>query len=49
MESAFDTALTGIQSDVLGFASIALPVALGIVGLFMAVKYGIKFFKSVSK
>jgi len=52
MDTAITTALTtafgDISADVISVAVIALPVALGIVGLFMAVRLGIKFFKSVS-
>lgn len=45
----FTTSLGVIQTDVLGYVSAALPVALVIVGTFMAIKLGIKFFKSVAK
>jgi len=46
--TAFTTAVAGIGDNVLDFAVIALPVGLGIVGLFFGVKYGIKFFKKLS-
>jgi len=46
---AFTTALGTIQTDVLGYVQAALPVALVIVGTFMAIKLGIRFFKSVAK
>lgn len=45
MTNAMTTAFKGISSDVTDIVVIALPVALGIVGLFLAVKLGIKFFK----
>lgn len=49
LTDVFQTAITEIQGDVLEFVQIALPVALAIVGLFVAVKLGIRFFKSVAK
>jgi len=45
----FTSALGTIQADVLGYVGAALPVALVIVGTFMAIKLGIRFFKSVAK
>jgi hypothetical protein len=49
LQTAFSTAVTSVKSDVFTFMGLALPVALGIVGAIMAVKFGIKFFKSVTK
>lgn len=43
------TGLASISSSVMGFAVIALPIGLGIVGLFLGVRLAIKFFKGVSK
>lgn len=48
MEQVFQTGLTAIQSDVTGFVKIAFPVALGIAGLFLAIRLGIRFFRSVA-
>lgn len=39
---------TSMVGDVMGVVVIVLPIALGIVGLFFAVKAGLKFFKSIS-
>lgn len=47
--TAFKTGIEAVKTDVTGFATVALPVGLGIMALFMAVRYGIKFFKTVSK
>lgn len=47
--TAFDTAVKAIQSDSMSMITVALPVALGIAGVFIAVKLGIKFFRSVAK
>ena len=49
LQTAFTTALGTIQTDVMGYVTSALPVALAIMGLFIAVKLGIKFFKSTAK
>lgn len=46
--TAFSTALTSISGDVFDMIKVALPIALGIVGVFIATKLGIRFFKTVS-
>lgn len=46
---AAGTAMSGIQTNVLSFIAAAVPVALGIAGTFIAVKLGVRFFKSVAK
>lgn len=48
MKTALSDAFTGVANDVIAIATIALPVALSIAGLFIAVRLGVKFFKSVS-
>lgn len=48
MKTALSDAFTGVANDVISIATIALPVALSIAGLFIAIRLGIKFFKSVS-
>lgn len=47
LSTTFSTALTTVKGDVLDFVGVALPVALAIVGTFVAVKLGINFFKQV--
>lgn len=49
LQTAFTTALGTVQTDVMGYVTAALPVALAIMGTFIAVKLGIKFFKSAAK
>ena len=49
MTGTFTTAINSVKSDVFSYAGIALPVALGIVGLFIAVRLDIKFFKGTVK
>lgn len=48
MKTALSDAFTGVANDVVSIASLALPAALGIAGLFIAIRLSIKFFKSVS-
>ncbi len=43
--SAFDT----VKSDIISIIVIALPVALGIMGLTLAIKKGIQFFKTSTR
>lgn len=49
LQTAFQTAITGIQTEFNGNVTIALPIALGIAGTFIAVKLAVRFFKSVAK
>ena len=48
LKTTFETALQTVQTDVMGMVEIALPIALGIAGLFMAITLGIGFFKNVA-
>lgn len=48
MTSAVSSAFTNIKSDVVDMMSSALPVALAIVGIGLAVTLGVKFFKKIS-
>ncbi|TLE37811.1 hypothetical protein [Clostridioides difficile] len=47
--TSMTTALTAVKTDALGAISAVAPIALGIMGVFLVWKYGIRFFKSVSK
>ena len=49
LQTVFTTALALIQSDVMGYIAIALPVSLVIVGAFFGIKKAISFFKSTAK
>lgn len=42
-------ALTKTASDITGTLGAVAPIGLGIAGLFLAWKYGMKFFKGLSK
>ena len=49
LTEALTTSFTQVKTDALAVMGVALPAALGIVGVIMAVRIGIKFFKSVAK
>lgn len=46
--TAFDTALKVVQTDALSMMSTALPVGLGIAGIGIAVRLGMRFFRSLA-
>lgn len=45
--TAFDTALKVVQTDAVSMMSTALPVGLGIAGIGIAVRLGMRFFRSL--
>lgn len=49
LKTAMTTAFTGVKTDVLDIIGTALPIALAIVGVGLAITMGIKFFKKTSK
>ncbi|WP_131009560.1 hypothetical protein [Clostridioides difficile] len=49
VSSSMTTALTTVKTDALAAISAVAPIALSIMGVFLVWKYGIRFFKSVSK
>jgi hypothetical protein len=53
IDSSFAASLTSsiqqISVNILGAIAIIAPIALGIVGIFLAWGYGMKFFKKLSK
>lgn len=49
LQEVFKTGLTTVQNDVMGYISDALPIGLVIMGVFLAIRLGIKFFHSVAK
>ena len=48
MTSAITKAFTDVKGDVTSLMTIALPAALNIVGIGLAVTLGVKFFKKIS-
>lgn len=49
MQQAFTTAFNAVKADVSSVVVTALPVGLGIMGLFLAVRLGISFFRSIAR
>ena len=43
------TALTSVANDITGVLGAIAPIGLGIVGVFLVWRYGMRFFKSLSK
>ena len=48
LKESLTTAFTVVKTDTLDILGTALPAALGIVSVVMAVKIGIRFFKSIA-
>lgn len=47
--TTFTTAMTSIQGDVMSMVKAALPGGLVIMGVFLASRLGVAFFKSIAK
>lgn len=48
MKTAFSNAVEGIQSDVVSMITVALPAGLAIMGIRLAVRLGVGFFRTVA-
>lgn len=48
LTEVMQTAFTQVQADVVEMVKTALPIGLGIMGLFLAIRLGIGFFRSVA-
>lgn len=48
LKTAFTNAVANVQTDVGSMMSLALPAGLAIMGGFLAISLGVKFFKSVA-
>lgn len=46
---AMSTAMEGVKNDALSAIATVAPYGIAIMGTFLVWKYGIKFFKSISK
>jgi hypothetical protein len=46
--TAMTTALTAVQTDVMGVMAVVAPIGIGIAGAFLVWKLGFKFFKSLT-
>lgn len=45
----FSIGIGTVQTNVLSYVAIALPIALIIAGTFIAIKLGMKFFRRMAK
>lgn len=48
MQTAFENGVTAVQADVSNMVTLALPAGLAIMGLFMAIRLGVGFFRSLA-
>lgn len=48
IQTALETAFTQVKTDVSGMVVKALPIGLGIMGLFMGIRLAIGFFRSIA-
>ncbi len=48
MKNAVTTALNGVSVDVFEIITVALPIGLGIAGVFIAIRLGVNFFRSLA-
>ena len=48
LKTSLSTAFSSVKTDALDIIGVALPAGLGILSVVMAIKIGIKFFKSVA-
>jgi|GEM_PF-2272685 len=49
LSTTLQSSLTTCATNIMTALGVVLPIALGIVAAMFGVKYGIKFFKSISK
>lgn len=49
MTTALQTAFSNVQTDVTSIITTALPYALGVMGLIIAIRVGVKFFRGTAK
>lgn len=48
MKTAFSTAVDSIKEDVTGMIVVALPAGLAIMGIRLAVRLGVGFFRTIA-
>lgn len=48
MKEALVDAFNGISADVFEIMAVALPIGLGIAGVFLAIRLGINFFRGIA-
>lgn len=48
MKTAFENGVKAVQTDVSSMVTLALPAGMAIMGLFMAIRLGVGFFRSLA-
>lgn len=48
MKTAFENGVKAVQTDVSSMVTVALPAGMAIMGLFMAIRLGVGFFRSLA-
>lgn len=48
MKTAIESGFNGVSADVFSIMTIALPIGIGIAGVFMAIRMGFNFFRSIA-
>ncbi|MDD6811683.1 MAG: hypothetical protein PUD93_07460 [Lachnospiraceae bacterium] len=48
MKQAFNTGIESIKGDVVDMMTVALPAGLAIMGIKLALQFGISFFRSIA-
>lgn len=48
ISSVLSTAFQSMSSDIMGYVTTILPIALGIVGAIFGIRWAVKFFKSIA-
>lgn len=48
MKTAFSNAVDSIKDDVTGMITVALPAGLAIMGIRLAVRLGVSFFRTIA-
>ena len=48
MKTAFTSGVNAVQTDVSSMVTMALPAGMAIMGLFMAIRLGVGFFRSLA-
>lgn len=48
MKTSFSDAISSIQDDVTGMIALAMPAGLSIMGITLAVRLGIGFFRTIA-
>jgi len=49
VKTALETAFTALGSDITGVIIMSIPIALGVIGIIVGVRFGIKWIRSMIK